>query len=76
MYFYGLILVEICSFLFHITQIQCLGDHKIVEKYMQRACTMEHVFYNISVGVPLTAVQFKQPMILQYFGMLQYHWSI
>ena len=31
-YFYGLILVEMCSFLFHITQILCLGEHKIVEQ--------------------------------------------
>ena len=32
--FPGRILVYMCSFLFHITQIQCLGDHKIVGKWL------------------------------------------
>ena len=32
--FCGWILVEICSFLFLVTQIQCLGDHNIVEEWL------------------------------------------
>ena len=27
-FYYGLILVEMCSFLFHVTKIWCLGDQK------------------------------------------------
>ena len=56
--FFGRILVQLHLFTFHMTQIQCLGDHKTDEKYTQHSCTMEHGFYIISGSFPLTAVRF------------------
>ena len=37
--FYGWILVEICSFIFHMTQIQCPGDHKRIGLKIQKKKT-------------------------------------
>ena len=45
-YFYGWILVEMCSFVFTITQMHCLGNHRIVQSwiYLHKYKELPHFF--------------------------------